>query len=271
MISAYSQNFRGGAVLWRATNRPEDALNYRFYERRPVEVLRIAEDAELLNPNNPLIALLDSWSLPWGTNRSMIPEQSCDFDAEQGLVKAWAYMGGLRRLDDILDVSDVPHTISQHRDTFHKLHLQEVRHIAVDFDSDTVNLYFPANGPISETMAKDLVELAGFSDFSTDDLADMPEFLSPESFTFAVTIEVATGEIKRVAFYALGLAPGFSPEIGDRLTTFFREAPSYDEENFTAVAWSFGAGKEKYIKAEKSYCGGVIPLLRKWKSNGFQR
>ena len=159
----------------------------------------------------------------------MVPEQSCDFDAEQGLVKAWAYMGGLRPLDDILDTGNVSDSIKQHRNTFHRLNLKEFRHIAVDFHSGTVNL-----------MAKDLVEIASFSDFSISDMSDMSAFISPDYFTFAVTIKVATGEIKRVAFYALGLPPRTFPDIGERLSTFFTEAPSHDEEDFTAVAWSFG-------------------------------
>ena len=92
----------------------------------------------------------------------MVPVQFCDFDAERGLVKAWAYMGGLRPLDDILEVENVPGVIRQHRKTFHCLAFEEIRHIGVDFHGGTVNLYFRVKGPISEPMAKTFVELAGF-------------------------------------------------------------------------------------------------------------
>lgn len=271
IVASYSQNFREGAVLWRATDRPGDGLNFRFYERRPVEVIRIAEDAKLLGPDHPLTLLLDAWALPWGEGHSMIPEQSCDFDAEKGLVKSWVYMGGLRPLDDILSLGNVPASIIQHRDIFHHRGLHLLRHVAVDFGLGTVNFYFRVEGPLSEPRAKDLVELAGYRLFTTSDFEDMQKFLSDESFTFAVTIEVVTAQTKRVAFYALGLDPKSLPEVGHRLWTFFAEAPSYDAEEFTAVAWSFGVGNKKYVKAEKSYCGGVIPLLRNWKSNGFHR
>lgn len=236
-----------------------------------MEVLRIAEDAKLLEPNHPLTLLLDDWALPWGEERSMIPEQSCDFDAEKGLVKSWVYMGSLRPLDDILSVSNVPASVSQHRDNFHHLGLQLLRHVAVDFGLGTINLYFRVEGPISESLVKELVGLAGYGSFTTSDFEDMSKFLAADSFTFAVTIKVATAEIKRVAFYALGLDPESLPEVGHRLRTFFEEAPSNDVEEFTAVAWSYGADNKKYIKAEKSYCGGVIPLLRNWRSNGFNR
>ena len=74
VIVAYRQNFSEGAVVWRATNRPGDALNYRFYERRPVEVLRIAEDWKWLKPNHPMTLLLNSWSSPWvRTSWSLMP------------------------------------------------------------------------------------------------------------------------------------------------------------------------------------------------------
>ncbi|KAG6994064.1 hypothetical protein G7Y79_00047g082900 [Physcia stellaris] len=112
VLSAYNQNFSEGAVLWRTTDRPGDALNYRFYERRPVEVLDIAVNTGLLEAKNPLATLLKSWSKPWGTSLHVVPEQSCDFDADKGLTKAWAYMGGLRPLDDILSVDGVPASIS---------------------------------------------------------------------------------------------------------------------------------------------------------------
>ncbi|KAL9006202.1 MAG: hypothetical protein Q9188_001026 [Gyalolechia gomerana] len=201
----------------------------------------------------------------------MVPEQSCDFDAEKGLVKSWLYMGGLGPLDDILSHGNVPPSISQHRETFHKLGLILLRHVAVDFGLGTVNLYFRVKRPISEPLARELVELAGYRSFTNSDLADMPKFLSPESFTLAATIEVATAEIKRVAFFALGLPPNHLPEVGHRLRTFFSKAPSYDAEESTVVAWSFEAGKKKYIKAEKSHCRGVARLLRNWRSNGFHR
>lgn len=231
-------------------------------------MLEIAVDAGLLESNNSLATLLKSWSEPWGTGVPIVPEQSCDFDAEKGLTKAWAYMGGFRPLDDILGVDGVPASITQHKSTFHALGLNRIRHVAVDLHSDTVNLYFRAPGPLSESQATKLVALASHNSLPLKEsvLADMQKFLSPEGFTFAVTLDVGTGEIKRVAFYALGLPPVTFPRMDARLCVFFAKAPSYDAELFTAVAWSFGKGDESYVKAEKSYCGGVVPLLKHWKS-----
>lgn len=69
-----------------------------------------------------------------------------------------------------------------------------------------------------------------------------------------------------MGFYALKLLANRFPEIGAGLATFFKEAPSYDDEEMNAVAWSFGEGGKKYIKAERSYCGRLVPHLREWSS-----
>jgi 4-hydroxyphenylpyruvate 3-dimethylallyltransferase len=94
----------------------------------------------------------------------------------------------------------------------------------------------------------------------------MLRFLNPRGFTFAVTLDYDTGDIKRVGFYALKLEPGMYPKIDTRLATFFKEAPSYDEETMEAIAWSFGKGGSRYVKAERSYCGQLVPLMREWNS-----
>lgn len=61
MLSAYGEIFDEGAVQ---STGPEDKLSYRFYERRPFDVLQIAVEAGLLEPNNPLVLFLNSWSTP---------------------------------------------------------------------------------------------------------------------------------------------------------------------------------------------------------------
>lgn len=52
VIEVYSRSFHNGAVLWRATNRQGDALNFRFYERRPIDTVGIAIQAGLLEPTH---------------------------------------------------------------------------------------------------------------------------------------------------------------------------------------------------------------------------
>jgi 4-hydroxyphenylpyruvate 3-dimethylallyltransferase len=94
----------------------------------------------------------------------------------------------------------------------------------------------------------------------------MTAFTAPDGHTFSVTLRIATGEVERVGFYALRLPAGRFPHIGDRLAAFFRGAPSYDQEEMNAIAWSFGEGGSRYLKAERSYCGRLVALMREWSS-----
>jgi len=64
----------------------------------------------------------------------------------------------------------------------------------------------------------------------------MQRFTPSDGYTFSVTMAVSNGEIQRVGFYALKLPAGQFPAIGERLATFFRSAPSRDDEEMNAVA-----------------------------------
>lgn len=262
VIEAYSRSFHEGAVLWRATSRQGDALNFRFYGRSPIDTVRIAIEAGLLEPDNALASLVTTWSSLYDG----APEQSCDFDAQKGLTKAWVYMHGFRPVDDILGARGVPESISRHGPTFHNLGLESVRHVAVDYHSDTINLYFSVPGLVTEEQAAEFVKLAGCLPPSLKECDEMRAFLRPAGYTLSVTMAVSTGAIKRVAFYALKIPLGTFPEVGERLKIFFEQAPSYDREEMNGVAWSYGTGGKKYIKAERSYCGRLVPLLRGWSS-----
>jgi 4-hydroxyphenylpyruvate 3-dimethylallyltransferase len=105
VLEIYATNFKEGAVLWRYTDRKGDPLNYRFYERRPVDLAGMAEKAGLLSLDSTLTKLVRIWcSLYDGPGT---PEQSCDFDSEAGLVKIWVYLKGIRPLDDVLNAPRV--------------------------------------------------------------------------------------------------------------------------------------------------------------------
>jgi 4-hydroxyphenylpyruvate 3-dimethylallyltransferase len=262
MLDIYATSFDRGAVLWRITDRPHDAVNYRFYERTAIDTIRPAIEAMILDPQNPMIPLVESWSSLYNG----APQQSCDFDAEHGLVKAWVYLGGMRPLDEILDAPNVPDTIRRHRHTFHKLNLGFVRHVAVDYISHTVNLYFRAPGPLSYAQAKQYSALAGSQGPSEAEFEELVAFLNPAGFTLSVTIQSSTGTIKRLAIYALRIPAGKFPVVNQRISEFFQETPSYDQEDFNAIAWSFGEGANTYLKAERSYVGELVQLTKGWNS-----
>ena len=77
---------------------------------------------------------------------------------------------------------------------------------------------------------------------------------------------VRQGQRRRSAwpFHALKL-PGRRPPGRRRPPhTFFEAAPSCDSEEMNAVAWSFGSRSGTYLKAERSYIGDVISLIKGW-------
>lgn len=166
----------------------------------------------------------------------------------------------------MLSAPGVPNTLRQYSSTFHALSLNLVRFVAVDYQKYTANLYFRAPGPISAKQAEGYTALAGAVPPSDSQLQDMLNYLNPVGFTFSVTINVKTGSIERVAFYALKLLPGRCPRINDRLKAFFSTAPSYDLEEMNVVAWSFGKGGHNYVKGERSYCGDLLSLMQSWGS-----
>ncbi|SDP97420.1 aromatic prenyltransferase [Lentzea jiangxiensis] len=262
VLDTYADSLRDGAVLWRATDRPGDALNYRFYERIPTNSVTTAIRAGLLDPKNPMIDLISAWSsLYSGTSTEL-----CDFDAEHGLSKTWIYLGGMRPLEQILGVPGVPRVLRAHESRFRELGLTSVRHVAVDYRSSTASLYFRTSRKITWTELEQLLTLVG-GELPTPELfSHMEKFTSPDGFTFSVTAAAGGAEIQQVGVYALRLPVGQFPVVGDRLATFFDSAPSYDDEEMNAPAWSFGPGGKNYVKAERSYCGRLVELMKQWNS-----
>jgi 4-hydroxyphenylpyruvate 3-dimethylallyltransferase len=262
VLGAYAGSFRDGAVLWRTTDRPGDALNYRFYERRPTDSVGTAIRAGLLDPNNTMTGLISSWSSLYGGTSAEL----CDFDAEHGIAKTWVYLGGMRPVEHVLRAPGVPWALRRHEHRFRALGLVCVRHVAVDYRGNTVNLYFRTSSKITRDESERFVSMANGKQPRSSLFSDMERFTPPDGYTFSVTMAVGNGDIQRVAFYALKLPAGQFPTIGQRLATFFQSAPSRDDEEMNAIAWSFGPGGKDYIKAERSYCGRLAALMKTWNS-----
>ncbi|WP_327308964.1 aromatic prenyltransferase [Streptomyces sp. NBC_01298] len=261
MLDVYESGFHEGAVLWRTTSKPAGALNYRFYARRPTDTVAIATSAGLLAPADPMARLIGAWSGLYEGSTEL-----CDFDAVDGLVKTWVFLGGMRPMADVLATPGVPQGIRRHEAAFDKLGLTWVRHVAVDYQNQSVNLYFRTIEGFTPAQAERLLALTGAELPEAAVLKDMEGFTAPTGCTFSVTMSAATGRIERVGVYALRLPTGQFPTIGERLEQFFTTAPSHDDEEMNAVAWSFGAQGRQYIKAERSYCGRLVELMRQWAS-----
>lgn len=256
VLETFKECFKDAIVAWRTTDRPGDTLNYRIFLRRQLDTISIPIKGGLLRPDKPLVRLVTSWS----SLNNGATEQWCDFDPNAGLVKTWVNWKGSRPIDDILNASEVPATIRSHSPNFHSLGLKMVTFVAVDYRGNTVNLYFVAPGPVSQHQAAQYTNLAGCSPPTDLEFRDMLQFLHPQGYHFAVTMDYSSGRITRVAFYALDLPQSHSPAMDDRISEFFVEASSYDERQTRVVAWSHGLGGSKYMKAESS-CSGELATL----------
>lgn len=258
VLRAYGPSFRRGAVNWRVTDRPGDALNFRFYEREQTDTITPAIEAGLLDPASPVLPLLRAWA-------GLFPGtvQCCDFCPSQGLVKCWLFLGGLRPADELLRAPGVPAHIARHAGELRRLGLTRARHIAVDYSGATVNLYFSQEGPLTGERVRALAALPGGrpSRPSDDEAAEMARFVSPEASDVAVTFRIDTGEVTRTAQYAFLMERAY-PRLEKRIGTFFGRAPCYDEEPGDIVAWSFGG--KRYMKGERNYCGDTVSLMRDW-------
>ncbi|RFU40341.1 hypothetical protein DZF91_17680 [Actinomadura logoneensis] len=262
VLDAYPSEFRNGAVLWRTTDRPGAPLNYRFYERRRTDTVGTAVRAGLLSADHPLISLISSWSALYGDASTEL----VDFDAGRGIAKTWVYLGGLRPVEEVLGAPDVPDAFRRHESRFRSLGLTSVRHVAVDYQGHSANLYFRTSRRITLDETDRIISLTGGNPPTPSLFADMREFTPADGYTLNVTMGLSDGEIQRVGFYALRLPQGRFPALGDRLTAFFRASPSRDDEEMNAVAWSFGPEGRNYTKAEHSYCGRLVELMRTWNS-----
>ena len=257
-LKVFKECFDEAVVILRTTNRPGDPLNYRLFLRRRLDTISIATEAGLLESDNPVARLLTAWS----SLNNGETWQWCDFDPETGLGKTWVNLRGRQPVDDILNTSEVPLSIRAHGPLFHSLGLETVTFVAGEYHGSTINLYFAAPGPVSKTQAAQYASLAGCSPPTDQEFEDMRNFLNPRSYTLAVTMEYKTGRITRIAFYAVRLPPQQTPTVDDRILKFFSETPSYDQEQTKFVAWSYGRGDSKYMKAESSYVGEWAALLR---------
>lgn len=258
-LSNFPGLFEQGSVSWRATSRPNDQLNYRFYIPSNVDTIALAAKAGYIDPTKPMARLAKSWSNMFNGE----PAEWCDFDSEKGLAKTWILLKGLRSVDDLLAADEVPESTRAHRETFHKLGLKYCHFVAVDHHSGSLNLYFTVPGPITEAQAAAYTRLAGASPPTPEEFADMRQFVPEHRFAFAVTIHADTGKIKRVSIYALNIPEGPLPATtNDRLRRFFAEAPCYDSRQARTVGWSYGNGDSKYMKGEASYTGELGNFIK---------
>jgi 4-hydroxyphenylpyruvate 3-dimethylallyltransferase len=259
VLDVYADNFRDGAIVWKTTAKPGDALCYRFFARTRDDTIGAAVTAGLVRPDQPSTALIRDWSR-WFDTEAI---ESCDFDAGTGLAKTWLHLGGMRPVDDVLGLAFVPDSIRRHRAEFQRVGFEYVRFVAVDHRSASANLYFRSLGPLTARRCADIVELVGAAPPPAHQFAEIQAKV-PTDFCVAATVGLADGALRRLCFYALGLTPTSFPELPGRLGRFFAGAPSHDGTPMNVVGWSFGSRGGTYLKAERGYLGDMAGVLASW-------
>lgn len=264
VLKAFEEFILDEAVIWRTTNRPNDKLNYRISVSHQLDTVAMAIKAGFIKPDSKMARLINSWSSLYNGDT----EQGLDFDvAMAGIAKTWVNLKGLRPVDDVLNADQVPDAVRAHGPTFHSLGLEVVKFVGVDYHGNTMNLYFRAPGPVTKDQAAKFTNLAQCPPPTEQEFQDMQAYLNPEGYPFSVTLEYTTGTIRRVSFYGLDIPEGKWPTtVNDRMRKFFDVAPSYDRKTYRIVAWSFGLGGSKYLKAESSYIGDSADLFKKVRS-----
>jgi 4-hydroxyphenylpyruvate 3-dimethylallyltransferase len=262
ILKTFATSFSRGAVLFRTTDQANGPLNYRVYERESIDMVSLSINAGLLSHDSILGKLVQTWSSLYGTES----HQLADFDSARGLVKFWVFLGGIQPLGEILSVPGVPECIRHSQTMFESLNLNGVRHTAVDLEKASINLYFRTRPNLSRRDMDEYISLAGANPMPDPLFEEINAHFPKSGGTFAVTLDFNTGHISRVAFYALRLEEYNLPPsaVSGRIKTFFEVCPSYEVDEMKALAWSFGEGTKRYVKAEHSYTGDLVGLIRGW-------
>jgi len=257
VLDTFANCLKDSAVVLRTTDRPNDVVNYRVYLRHRLDAIDIATNSGYLKPGHKMARLAACWSSLFDGDS----QQWCDFHPELGVAKTWINFKGSRPMDEVLGASEASPAMKAHIKTFRRLGLEFVRFAAVDYDGGSANFYLTAPGPISKSQAAEYTALAQCSAPTDQEFNVLRDVLNPKGFSFAVTMDAETGSIKRVAFYA-GLPATALPPVNDRLVEFCRTTPSYDKQPLRIFAWSFGMGNKRYVKAELSYIGDLVEIVR---------
>ncbi|KAJ5312366.1 secondary metabolism biosynthetic enzyme [Penicillium antarcticum] len=258
VLNVFEDYFRNEVIIFRATDRPGDALNYRLFIHKNVDTLSMAKEGKLLDPEHQMLTPLEIWCSLYQNE----PQQWCDFDANAGLVKTWLHLVALRPVKELLTAPGIPSTLQSHLPTLQGLGFNMVWFVSVDYHKNTLNIYFLVQGDLSKDQADQITGLAGSEPPTKTEFEDIQKLIDPRGYFVAVTMRYPEATIPRVAFYALNLLPDQVPIKEGPLRQFLDVCPSYDERPAAVLAWSFGQGGDTYKKLELGYAGEFGDSMR---------
>lgn len=258
VIETFPEQFADGGVILRTSNKPTAGLDYRFFMNKKTDCMSLAVGAGFITKDDPMSQLIYDWSKLYDG----APEASCDFEASKGLAKVWLFFGAIRPISEILAAPGVPKGISSHLPTFQSLGLEEVQHVAVDYQKRSINIYFSFYGETTRERAAALAKLAGSGPPDDTWFNQMTEYLPLDGYPFSVTMKL-DGTISRVCFYALrGLPNDSAAKVDGAISRFWETAPCYSPDDFKSLGWSFGG--EPYLKSERGYTGDISSFGEYW-------
>lgn len=256
ILAAFDEYLDEAYVWLRCTSKSAGVVNFRLaFFGTWIDTISIAAQNGWIDLDDWLPKVAASWSLRQSA------KQWCDFDPSRGLAKTWIYFQHLQAVEDILRTPGLPAAVAARLPDLQTVGLDRVTYAAVDYSNRSMNVYFIVPGGLTPELAATYAALAGSNPPSEADLQIMSDLMKP-AFTWGVTIELETGNIARVAFYAaVKDGASFSP-LNERMRKFFAEAPWHDPQNLYIVAWSYGAGdSETYHKGKASYAGYSEELM----------
>ncbi|KUJ08301.1 uncharacterized protein LY89DRAFT_339943 [Mollisia scopiformis] len=267
-LRVFGENLSNGAIAIRTTNRAGDPLNFWAGEYNRADTISRAVNAGIVSFTHPTVLLLRSWFSMYDNE----PEPSTDFDTVYGLAKTWIYFMRLRPVEEVLSAEHVPQSFRDHIDTFKSIGARLVYHVAVNYRSNSVNVYLQIPSEFNPKQATKVVTtlLPDCVPPTAIEMEQMVKCMKPDMpIVFAVTLAYPSGTIERICFYAFMVPKelALSMGIGERLETFLRETPCYDEREVINFGWSFGRTGDRYLKIDTGYCGGFCDILGKLKHN----
>ena len=261
-VTAFQPQLSRHPLQIKTTSKPDRRLYYRFFidDRDTIDLRQIAARSRLDPDTQEAVQLLeDTQSLAARGGRLV----GCDFDAARGLAKVWMFVAGTP-LAAVLGLPGVPASARGHAPLFARYGLDNVRFLATDFDTGTMNLYFrrPAAG-LARWLPALLAETGAAA--GADTVAAI-ERTVPSECCVAMTFAWARPGLVRWSMYALdvgasGAPAGQPPLVPDVLARFRDQAPTLSRDAQINIAWSFGAGG-LYMKLEKSYARDIRRVLR---------
>lgn len=271
VVETFEQEFHRHVLQWKATDRPQDGLYYRFLSTDRDDLVERSLRAGLLNTTKTPLLELQRETL------ATFPEavrSGVDFEAVHGLSKVWTYTTP-KPLAEILKLKHLPDALRRSQNDLEQAGLNLVGFLASDFISETMNVYFAwhpeqrnrdwLQGMLSRSQER------GPAESTFQDMLDSQDDISGIGMTF----DWSSPHPLRWCVYCFAVPfhhqnPGVRiPTLSPRLQKLRDESPTLNHQSCYHMAWSYGP-TGPYMKLEKNYAKDVDHFLATERSLVFR-